>query len=254
MYLWHRSVTQDWWQRNEDPLRARTDAQLVSIERPHRKRLQLEVASCSRRKLVELAKTFGGRVEKLPRDWRLRLSHQQETKPIKIGRGQLIIPAGAAFGTGEHATTTMCLRFLQFLARQSEPGWTMVDFGSGSGILALAAMRLGAGRAIGIDNDPMAISTASQNAKRNKIREVHFRLGDVRRAKFPRHAEIVTANLFSDLIVEILPRLKVARWLILSGVLRAQERELEQALRKQRVTIVHRSRRGKWIAILAKTR
>lgn len=254
MYLWRRSVTRDWWRENEDFFQAYAGAQLVSIERPDRKLVQLEVASPSRQKLTALVKEFGGRIEKLPRDWRLRFTRRQKTKPIKIGRGQLIIPAGAAFGTGDHATTAMCLRFLHLLTRKWQPGWTMVDFGTGSGILALVAKNLGAARAIGIDNDPLAISTATENAKRNKIKSVQFRLDDIRRAQFPRNPDIITANLFSDLIIEILPRLKAARWLIFSGVLRSQERELKSALRKRKIAVLQLCRRGKWIAILAKTR
>ena len=73
----------------------------------------------------------------------------------------------------------MSLRFLEQLTRRWNPGWSLVDLGSGSGILALAAKRFGAGRVIGIDNDPAAISMAKSNARLNKIRGATFQLGDV---------------------------------------------------------------------------
>src|SRR5256885_576827 len=84
----------------------------------------------------------------------------------------------------ENATTAMSLRLLEKLSRNCSPGWSIVDLGTGSGILALAAKRLGATRVIGIDNDPIAISTAKQNAQLNKIRGVHFRVADIHHWRF----------------------------------------------------------------------
>ena len=128
----------------------------------------------------------------------------------------------------------------------------LVDVGTGSGILALAASRFGVKRIIGIDVDPIAISTAKQNARLNRIYNVDFRTADVRRWKFPRRIDIVTANLFGELLIEILPKLKRSRWLILSGVLRVQEKKFVRALRRNKIQIVEVRRRGKWIALLAR--
>jgi ribosomal protein L11 methyltransferase len=253
MYLWRKSANPRWLSANESELRTFAGDELVLVERPNRKRLQLEVASKSRVKLQNLARKFGGRVEKLPKDW-LKCLVRRKTKPIKVETGELIIPAGAAFGTGEHATTAMSLRLLQRLTRKWKPGWSIVDLGTGSGILALAGHRLGAARVIGIDNDPVAISTAKANARLNKISGVQFRLGDVRRWKSKARVDIILANLFSELLIEILPRLKAARWLILSGVLRGQEREVRRALKRNKIDIVQLQRRGKWVAILGAVR
>jgi ribosomal protein L11 methyltransferase len=250
MYLWRRSVRQKWFGDNETRLRVFAGDQLAVIERTNRKRLQLEIAARSRAELRTLENEFGGRIEKLPPDW-LKHFLRQKTKPLKVGNRRLIIPAGAAFGTGEHATTAMSLRLLGHLTRRWKPKWLIVDLGTGGGILALAAKCLGAGRAIGIDNDPVAISTAKQNARLNKIRNVTFRIEDVRRSKIPAKTDVVTANLFSELLIEILPRLRAARWLILSGILREQERDITQALRGNKIDIVDTRRRGKWVAILA---
>jgi ribosomal protein L11 methyltransferase len=127
----------------------------------------------------------------------------------------------------------------------------IVDLGTGSGILALAGKRFGATRVIGIDNDPVAISTAKENARLNRISDAEFRVGDARRCKFPGKIDIVAANLFSRLLIEILPRLKRARWLILSGILREQERDVTGALKRNKIDILQLRRRGKWVAILA---
>ena len=220
MYLWRKSATPRW-------LNSKTIAGLAVIERPGRKRLQLEVCCKSATQARRLVDEFGGHFEKLPRDWLKRFSREHEGEPIKIGkrlivvrsRGKreadsfpysLIIPAGAAFGTGDHATTAMSLRLLEEVSRKLKPGWSLVDLGTGSGILALAAKRFGAGRVIAIDNDRQAIKTAKANARMNRIDRIDFRIDDVRRWQSPRQIDIVTANLFSELLIEILPKLKCA--------------------------------------------
>ena len=163
----------------------------------------------------------------------------------------LVIPASAAFGTGGHATTAMSLRVLERLTRNWEKGWSFADLGTGSGILALAAKRFGAGRVIGIDIDPKAISIAKANARLNKIDNVDFRLGDLRKWKPTGARDIVAANLYSELLIAVLPELKRCTWLILSGVLRTQENKFLHVLRRNNIEIVNVKRRGKWIAVLA---
>jgi ribosomal protein L11 methyltransferase len=268
MYLWRRPASQKWWSDNEKKLRAAAGDRLAIIEEADRKRLQLEVTSGSLSDAQKLWKEFGGRVLKLPHDWLKRFSREQQTEPINIGKRlvvlrsqkdreassfpyNLIIPSGLAFGTGEHATTAMSLRLLEKLTRRWNPGWSIVDLGTGSGILALAATCFGAEHVIGIDNDPVAIATAEENARLNKIGDVEFRVGDVRRWKPSRQNDIVTANLFSELLIEILPKLKAARWIILSGILRSQERDVTRALRRHKIDIIQVHRRGKWVAIPA---
>ncbi len=164
----------------------------------------------------------------------------------------LVIPASLAFGTGEHATTAMSLRFLEQLTRRWKPGWSLVDLGTGSGILALAAKCFGAGRVIGIDNDPAAISVAKSNARLNKIRGATFQLGDVHKWNPAQKTDVITANLYSDLLIEILPKLRGGGWLILSGILRSQQDELVRALQRNHLDIIDMKRRGKWMAFLAR--
>jgi len=307
MYLWRRRATPQWRLEHEESLRARFGGKLAVIEQPNRTQSQLEVACTSRKDSRKLVEEFGGRAVKLPRNWLQRFEQQEKPKPLKIGkqlvvtrsgtfRGAaatgkspfLVIPAGAAFGTGEHATTAMSLRLLERALRirrahaprvqaiapsrpQTFPGTRsrrgaaistrgrvrspklLVDVGTGSGILALAASRFGVKRIIGIDVDPIAISTAKQNARLNRIDNVDFRIADVRRCKFPRRIDIVTANLFSELLLEILPKLKRSCWLILSGIVREQESDLLGALHRHQINIVEVRRRGKWTAFLAVT-
>jgi len=253
MYLWRRSAGERWWRENELPLRGVAGDWLAVVERPNRSRLQLEVASNSLPSLRKLAKRYGGKIKELPRDW-LKRSLRQKTKPIKIGNKRLVIPAGAAFGTGEHATTAMSLRLLEKIARSCKPGWSMLDVGTGTGILALAAKLLGAKKVIGIDNDPIAISISKQNARFNKIRSVEFRVADARKWKRLRLLDVVSANLFSELLIEILPKLSASLHLIFSGILRDQERDVRRALAKNGWEIIAARRRGKWVAMLAASR
>jgi len=163
----------------------------------------------------------------------------------------LVIPASAAFGTGEHATTAMSLRLLERLSRKWEKGWSLADLGTGSGILALSAKRFGAGRVTGIDFDPRAISIAKANARLNKIDNADFRLGDVRRWKPGVRWDVIAANLYNELLISVVSKLKRSNWLILSGVLRRQEDKLLRVLQKNNMEIASVKRRGKWIALMA---
>ncbi len=269
MYFWRKFVTPRWLVANEGQLQARTNGRLAIIERPARKRIELEVPVSTAREARQLRQDFSGQVKKLSDDWSERLVREQKAAPIKIGKrltvlrsrqrdgrlsdsGNLVIPAGTAFGTGDHVTTAMSLRFLEEVSRKLKPGWSSVDLGTGSGILALAAARFAAKRVIAMDNDPSAIATAKQNARLNGIDTVSFRAADVQKWQFPPKIDVVTANLFSELLIEILPRLKGAGSLILSGILRNQEREVRRVLRSNEIDIVRVKRRGKWIAILAR--
>ena len=164
----------------------------------------------------------------------------------------LVIPASLAFGTGEHATTATSLRLLDQLTRDWKPGWSLVDLGTGNGILALAAKCFGAGQVAGIDNDPAAISVAKSNAGLNKIRGARFQLGDVHKFNPAQETDVITANLYCDLLIEILPKLRFGGWLILSGILRSQEDELAHVLQQNHYDIIRAKRRGKWVAILAR--
>ena len=167
--------------------------------------IRLEVYCERKTEAHDLVTRFGGRASEVrkrklasgavhrPRDARsviggrlLVTSRTEEIAEFFAPHGprcrQLCIPAAMAFGTGEHATTAMCLRLLAEVARRHAPGsWDMLDLGTGSGILALAAHRFGARHALGIDNDPHAVRTARENARLNGLtaRAVRFAQGDL---------------------------------------------------------------------------
>ena len=250
MFLWRKLASAEWLRDNEAAVRARAGSRLALIERPGGSRIALEIVCVKQTDARELMKAFGGRIEKLGKDWLVASARAQRLRPVRIGKRlivaaertkrsgsvpQLIIPAGAAFGTGEHVTTAMSLRFLEQITRPLGTDWTFADVGTGSGILALAARLFGASRVIGIDNDPIAISTARENAQVNHIRDVEFEVGDVRKWRPRRRVNVITANLFSELLIAVLPKLTrylaAPGWLIASGILRSQEDGVTRALR-----------------------
>jgi ribosomal protein L11 methyltransferase len=273
MHIWRKRVTRDWLRRRSEDFTERFGAALAIVEQPGKRQALIEVSCASRKGALDLVREFGGRAEKLPRNWLQHFARRSQTNPLRIGSRlivlrspaqkppnghvrTIIIPAEAAFGTGEHATTAMCLRFLERGTRERSPGWSMLDAGTGSGILAIAARCLGAARVLAIDSDPRACAIAKRNARVNGVRNIEFRTSDVLKLKLKlkEKFEVITANLFSELLIKALPglvrHLAPGGLLILSGILRSQERAVIHALRTDGFAIAETRRRGKWIALL----
>lgn len=269
MFVWRKSVAEEWLRLNEPNLSAATAGRHAVIERPHHKKCLVEFFCPRFPKARELRARWGGSVARLPNNWERGFLKPRPATFIKIGKRLvvasdqsasgariLVVPAGTAFGTGEHVTTAMCLRLLEEVTRRWPDGWSLLDAGTGSGILALAAKRLGARQVLAIDIDPIAISTAKQNAQLNKLK-IKFRLADIaaKNSLSDQRYDIISANLFSELLIRALSqwkrRLKRNGLLILSGVLKNQEPQVERALRRFRFAPLTVRRRGKWVAILA---
>lgn len=131
----------------------------------------------------------------------------------------------------------------------------MIDAGTGSGILALAARVLGARTVIAIDSDPHAIAIAKNNARLNRIAGIEFKIADATKHRTPEKFDIIAANLFSELLIRAIPlwrrRLKSAGVLIVSGILRNQEGDVVRGLKNSGFAMQEIRRRGKWIALMA---
>jgi len=140
----------------------------------------------------------------------------------------LVIDPGLAFGTGTHATTRLCMKWLDTNLRGGE---SVLDYGCGSGILGIAALKLGAARATGVDIDPLALLAARHNAMQN---QVHMAFVAAERDA-PEPADIVLANILANpltLLAPLLARLTCrGGHILLSGVLEHQAREVEDAYR-----------------------
>ncbi len=142
----------------------------------------------------------------------------------------LTLDPGLAFGTGTHPTTALCL---EWLADTPLTGKTVIDYGCGSGILAIAALLLGAERAIACDIDPQALIATRENARKNRVAD---RLHCCDPDEVPDEpADLVIANILAGPLVELAPRLtaltRSGGRLVLSGVLESQLEAVEQAYR-----------------------
>jgi ribosomal protein L11 methyltransferase len=147
-------------------------------------------------------------------------------EPPEPGAVNLMLDPGLAFGTGTHPTTALCLAALE---RMAIKGLCVVDYGCGSGILAVAALKLGAGSALAVDNDPQALVASRDNADRNAIAPEQLQVmlpEHVDRAHWSGRADIVVANILAGPLVELsatlLALLRPGGTLLLSGLLDSQ--------------------------------
>jgi ribosomal protein L11 methyltransferase len=192
---------------------------------------------------AQLQQTPAYTVEPLAeQDW-VRLT-QSQFEPIRISARLWVVPTwhsapnpaainlvldpGLAFGTGSHPTTRLCL---QWLDGNIKGGELLLDYGCGSGILAVAAAKLGAGRAIGVDIDPQAIPASIANARQNEV-AAEFYLPDAAPAV---EADIVVANILTNPLRVLAPLLAAATRaggrLVLSGILLEQSAMVAEAYR-----------------------
>jgi ribosomal protein L11 methyltransferase len=272
MILWRKQVTPRWLVANEPLLEEIAASDLAVISHPGKVRSLVQVICRRRTRAQKLVREFGGVARVLPCDW-LEIAQKQEVHPpIRIGRRLeivskaacsskvnnmplLVIPVAGAFGTGEHATTAMSLRLLEEITRNIPPGWRLLDAGTGTGVLALAARRLGASDVLGLDNDPRAVAHAQQNARLNRISRARFIAADLLQWKPSARYEVITANLFSELLIAGLPTfrqaLRAKGHVVASGILHGQAEAVACALRRNGFQVEKQRRRGKWIAFLA---
>jgi ribosomal protein L11 methyltransferase len=149
------------------------------------------------------------------------------SRPHDLTPCLISLDPGLAFGTGTHPTTALCLEWLD---SASLAGERVIDFGCGSGILAIAALKLGAKEAIGIDNDPQALLASRDNAERNEVSE-RLTVQGVD-APLPAPAKIVFANILAGPLHELAPQLASLvtpdGHLVLSGILQEQAAALAQ--------------------------
>ncbi len=132
----------------------------------------------------------------------------------------IILDPGLAFGTGSHPTTHLCL---SWLTQTVKPGMTVLDYGCGSGILAIAAKKLDAGKVVGVDIDPQAIQSSLYNAEQNYVTADFYPASQYQSEEF----DIVVANILSSALSVLAPALakscKAGGEIALSGILREQE-------------------------------
>ncbi|OFX14187.1 MAG: ribosomal protein L11 methyltransferase [Armatimonadetes bacterium RBG_16_58_9] len=159
---------------------------------------------------------------------------------------------GMAFGTGHHETTQMCLMALQERLRGGE---TVLDVGTGSGILSLAAARLGAARVVGSDVDPVAVEAARANVASEHLEGRIQILQADSPFVFDGEADIVVANIIADVIIamaeELRSKVKMGGKLITSGVIEKRRQEVIWALEAAGLRTVEIKRDCEWVAIVS---
>jgi ribosomal protein L11 methyltransferase len=171
--------------------------------------------------------------------------------------GDLVIEMdpGMAFGCGTHATTALCLRLLE---KNIRPGMTVYDIGTGSGILAAAAAKLGAGRVLAVDIDSVACKAAQENAARNKVSD----LVSVRQGSLAEHldsgADLVVANIIADVIADFAPDaaavLSPGGIFIASGIIRDRLDMVIDAVEAAGFSVCEALEEGLWVALVLQKR
>ncbi len=168
------------------------------------------------------------------------------------GEQLIVMDPGMAFGTGHHETTRLCLQLLHESELISSGG-TVLDVGTGTGILAMAAVRFGASRALGIDNDPEAVKAAQDNCLLNRLSE-HIEISDKDIADIDAVFDLVVANIVHDVLLELsddLARTAGAGSLLLSGLIDGgQSDNITHCFEEKGLAIVEKRTDGQWCALL----
>lgn len=169
----------------------------------------------------------------------------------KQNRTVLNIDPGAAFGTGTHATTSLCLELLQgFVCEDSR----MLDIGCGSGILALSSVLLGAESAFGVDIDAQSVKTARENAQINGIDDkVSFEVGDLTEVVSGKY-DIICANIVADVVIRLLPDAKEFMTdngrLIISGIIDLRKDDVLKAVGENGFKVADERYKDNWCAFV----
>jgi ribosomal protein L11 methyltransferase len=268
-WVWRKPILpadqETWAQRLDTELAGLTWGLDIQSSR----RFILEVFNPDQAPLLELKAKWGGELEPISDEsWlkpkkskplrfgnRLVIYHDSKPRPRKSGAQlpRLDIPAGMAFGSGEHETTEMLLRaLLEVNAAES-----VLDLGTGSGILALAARKLGATRVMGIDFEADSVRICKENEGLNFPKKtIAWEQADLKTWAPKEKWRLILANLYSDLLIELAPR--IGKWLApggslwVSGIMKKQAKSVEQAYEKLGFIVVFAEEKGKWVMLRMK--
>jgi len=273
MYLWSKLSGAQWIDAWEE--RFSGNANFVMEYIKGGKSVRLQVYCGTKKEADAIFGQFGGSIRKVKdADWK---KAPEPPKPLKVRdvflvtaetnerklaklrkehpkRELIIIPPEMAFGTGDHATTSTCLRFLVDIARErKDTKWSVADLGTGSGLLAIAGSKLGAGEVWACDFDPFAVAVAKRNAERNDTPEITIKDQDVLKWK-PRKKgyDVIAANLFSTVLIEAWPVIAKSLGkggdLVVSGILATQAWEVFEAAAKEGLGFSKVIKKGKWVS------
>ena len=185
----------------------------------------------------------------------------EDVKPSDEDKMVIHIDPGTAFGTGMHETTQLVIRQLK---KYVKPGIALLDVGTGSGILGITALKLGAGHVVGTDLDPYAVPAVQDNKEANQIVDDTFdmMIGNIIDDKEVQDQvgyekyDIVAANILADVLVPLTPvivhQMKKGAYYITSGILDVKEEVVKEAVQKAGLTLVEVTRQGEWVCVTAR--
>lgn len=276
MFVWSKLSSEKWRDAWEERFLGHGQTNAVVTALPGKSTIRVEVYTARKAESEKLKSAYGGSVREIRKEqWSVPTHHPappmrirgkfivtnalepEETTPVRLaakGLPVLHVPPGLAFGTGDHATTSTCLRVLADFAttrKREGKGWSMADLGTGTGILAMAAAVCGAETIYAMDFDPLAVKAARANFRRNGLRNIQLEQADLTNWAPSRKFDFVAANVFADVLTLSLPRLKraLARHgrLVISGILRKHWPELEAAALAKGIRFDDVRIRGKWV-------
>lgn len=185
----------------------------------------------------------------------------EEVKAEDKDKMILHIDPGTAFGTGMHETTQLVIRQLK---KYVTPDTEMLDVGTGSGILGIVALKLGAKHVLGTDLDPCAVPAVAENKEANQIVDETFDMviGNIiddkaiqDQAGYEKY-DIVTANIFADVLIPLTPvivnQMKKGAYYITSGILDVKEEVVVEAVKAAGLTVVEVTHQGEWVSVTAR--
>jgi ribosomal protein L11 methyltransferase len=280
MYHWSKLSSVKWIDAWEERFYG-NDRSVIS-EIKGGKSVRVEVYCETEKEAEVIKKQFGGSVRELKTQNWVALS-AVEKPPLKIRDAILVcgarelsvadelrsenptkkviqVPAEMAFGTGDHATTSTCLRFLVDISREQKAkgakSWDMLDLGCGTAVLAIAARMLGADSCEAHDYDPQAVRVSKQNLKLNRVDKIVVAEQDVLSWKPRKKWAVVVANMFSTILQEAFPTIvktiQKEGDLVVSGILADQWEVTKEWGRDAGLEFGDVVKKGKWVTARAK--
>jgi len=200
------------------------------------------------------------------RDW--NESWKKKFQPIDVGEGLTIIPPwentkrgrinliidpGMAFGTGHHETTMRCLMLIERLSKKIITKKGFLDVGTGTGILAIAASKLGFDYVLGLDIDPLAIDASKRNVKSNSLTNIEIKCEGLKYIE--RSFDFIVANLLANTLIELSPEivshLNASGIIVFSGIIDGQEHDVIKEYEKYNLNFTEKIIDGRWVTLVA---
>ena len=277
MYHWSKLSSTKWADAWEERFYGNPNSVISEIKGG--KRVRVEVYTDTEEEALSIQEQFGGSICEVKQQNWVAIS-SVERPPLKIRDALLVtgstdakaieqlrtdnpskkviqVPAEMAFGTGDHATTSTCLRFIVDIAReQKSKDWQMLDLGCGTALLAIAARLLGAEQCEAHDFDPQAVRVSEQNLILNDVDQIIVKEQDVLEWTPPRQWPVVVANMFSTILQKAFPTIAASMEdggdIVVSGILADQWEETKATAEAAGLTFSKVVKKGKWVTARGK--